>query len=109
MEDLKDLLGDNEEDMIKMLSGIEMANKGLVKALQDNIKQLDEAPRDEIFDEDDSEGFILNNEVSAKLDHISWALMFKDFEKESKEASKLISEELRKLADKLEKFYSSEK
>lgn len=109
MKELKKLLKDNEEVMAKMFFAMEMAEKGVSKALEDNIKMINKIPRDEVFDEDDSEGFILNNEVSSKLGHMSWALMFKGFEKEAKEASKLISEELRKCADKLEEFYSSEK
>ena len=109
MKDLKKLLKSNEEAMVKMFFAMEMAEKGVSKVLEDTIKMIDEIPRDEVFDEDDSEGFMLNNVVSSKLDHMSWALMFKGFEKEAKEASKLISEELRKCADKLEEFYSSEK
>ena len=109
MKNLKKLLKGNEEAMMKMFFAMEMAEKGVSKALEDTIKMIDKTPRDEVFDEDDSEGLMLNNYVSAKLDHISWALMYKKFEEEAEETSKLIVEELRKLADKLEKFYSSEK
>ena len=109
MEDLKDLLEGNGEEMIKMFFGMEMAEKGVAKALEDTIKMIDETPRDEIFGEEDSDSSILRQEVDAKLRHMSWALMYKEFDEEAEEASKLIVEELRKLADKLEKFYSSEK
>ena len=109
MKDLKKLLKDNEEVMMKMFFAMEMSEKGVSKALEDTIKMIDETPRNEIFDEEDSDIFILKQEVDAKLKHISWSLMYKKFEEEAEETSKLIVEELRKLADKLEKFYSSEK
>ena len=109
MKDLKKLLEGNEEVMMKMFFAMEMAEKGVSKALEDTIKTIDEIPRDEIFDEEDSDTFILRQEVDAKLKHISLALMYKKFEEETEETSKIIVKELRKCADKLEKFYSSEK
>ena len=109
MKDLKKLLEGNEEVMMKMFFAMEMTEKGISKALEDTIKTIDETPRDEIFDEEDSDFFILRQEVDAKLKHISWALMYKKIEEEAEETSKIIVKELRKLADKLEKFYNSEK
>ena len=109
MKDLKKLLEGNEEVMEKIFFAMKIEEKGVSKALEDTIKQIDEIPRDEIFDEGDSDSFILRQEADAKLNHICWALMYKEFEKEAEKTSKIIVEELRKLADKLEKFYSSEK
>lgn len=109
MKDLKKSLEGNEEVIMKMFFAMEMAEKGVSKALEDNIKMIDETPRDEIFDEEDSDSFMLRQEVDAKLSHICWALMYKKVEEEEEETSKIIVKELRKCADKLEKFYSNEK
>ena len=110
MKDLKKLLEGKEEVIMKMFFAMEMAEKGVSKALEDNIKMIDETPRDEIFDEEDSDSFMLRQEVDAKLKHICWALMYKKIEEEEEEeTSKIIVKELRKCADKLEKFYSNEK
>lgn len=109
MKNLKKLLEGNEEVMMKMLFAMEMAEKGVSKALEDTIKMIDETPRDEIFDEEVSDSFMLRQEVDAKLNHICWALMYKKVEEEKEETSKIIVKELRKCADKLEKFYSNEK
>lgn len=109
MKNLEKLLGGNQDTMLKVIFAMKIAEKGVSKALEDTIKQIDETPRDEIFDEGDSDSFILRQEADAKLCHISYALMYKEFEKEAEKTSKIIVEELRKLADKLEKFYNSEK
>ena len=109
MKNLKKLLEGNEEVIMKTFFAMEMAEKGVSKALEDNIKMIDETPRDEIFDEEDSDSFMLRQEVDAKLSHICWALMYKKIEEEEEETSKIIVKELRKCADKLEKFYSNEK
>ena len=109
MKDLKKLLEGNEEVMMKTFFAMKMAEKGVSKALEDTIKMIDETPRNEIFDEEDSDIFILRQEVDAKLKHISWSLMYKKIEEEEEETSKIIVKELRKCADKLEKFYSNEK
>ena len=110
MKDLKKLLEGNEEVIMKTFFAMEIAEKGVSKALEDNIKMIDEIPRDEVFDEEDSDSFMLRQEVDAKLNHICWALMYKKVEEEEEEeTSKIIVKELRKCADKLEKFYSSEK
>lgn len=109
MKNLEKLLGGNQDVMIKVIFAMKIAEKGVSKALEDTIKQIDETPREEIFDEGDSDSFILRQEADAKLSHISYALMYKEFEKEAEKTSKLIVKELRKLADKLEKFYNSEK
>ena len=109
MKDLKKLLEGNKEAMVKMLFAMEMEEKGVAKSLEDTIKMIDEIPRDEVFDEEDSDSFMLRQEGDAKLNHICWALMYKKVEEEEEETSKIIVKELRKCADKLEKFYSSEK
>ena len=59
MKDLKKLLEGNEQVIMKTFFAIEIAEKGVSKALEDNIKMIDETPRDEIFDEEDSDSFML--------------------------------------------------
>lgn len=59
MKDLKKLLEGNEEAMVKMFFAMEMAEKGVSKALEDTIKMIDEIPKDKVFDEEDSDSFML--------------------------------------------------
>ena len=93
-----------EKEIVKMLYALEMEQKGILKAFKKRISFLEKIYKND-DDEDYSEIRKLICNVNAILDHISWTLMYKGYEEseEREEVSKLIVEQLRKCADKLEK------
>ena len=93
-----------EEKIVKLSYGLEMEHKGILKAFKKRISFLEKIYKND-DDEDYSEIRKLICNVNAILDHISWTLMYKGYEEseEREKVSKLIVEQLRKCADKLEK------
>ena len=93
-----------EEKIVKLSYGLEMEQKGILKAFKKRISFLEKIYKND-DDEDYSEIRKLICNVNAILDHISWTLMYKGYEEseEREKVSKLIVEQLRKCADKLEK------
>ena len=93
-----------EKEIVKISYGLEIEHKGILKAFKERISLLEKMYKND-DDEDYSEIRKLICNVDAILDHISWTLMYKGYEEseEREEVSKLIVEQLRKCADKLEK------
>ena len=93
-----------ERQIVKITYGLEMEYEGILKAFKKRISFLEKMYKND-DDEDYSEIRKLICNVDAILDHISWTLMYKGYEEseEREEVSKLIVEQLRKCADKLEK------
>lgn len=92
-----------EKEIVKISYGLEIKHKGILKAFKERISLLEKMYKND--DEDYSEIRKLICNVDAILDHISWTLMYKEYEEseEREKVSKLIVEQLRKCADKLEK------
>ena len=93
-----------EKEIVKISYGLEIEHEGILKAFKKRISLLEKMYKND-DDEDYSEIRKLICNVDAILDHISWTLMYKGYEEseEREEVSKLIVEQLRKCADKLEK------
>ena len=93
-----------EKEIVKISYGLEIEHKGILKAFKERISLLEKMYKND-DDEDYSEIRKLICNVDAILDHISWTLMYKGYEEseEREKVSKLIVEQLRKCADKLEK------
>ena len=93
-----------EKEIVKISYGLETEHEGILKAFKKRISLLEKMYKND-DDEDYSEIRKLICNVDAILDHISWTLMYKGYEEseEREEVSKLIVEQLRKCADKLEK------
>ena len=93
-----------EEKIVKITYGLEIEHEGILRAFKKRISFLEKMYKND-DDEDYSEIRKLICNVDAILNHISWTLMYKGYEEseERKEVSKLIVEQLRKCADKLEK------
>ena len=100
-EELKGM-GINEEQLAKFIYAMEMEGKGVVKAFEDTIKMLDDAPIEEIT-EVESESLRIRDLADSKLTWIGWTLMYKDFDNH-KEVVPLLVEQLRKIADELERI-----
>ena len=94
-----------EKQIVKITYGLEMVHEGILNAFKKRISFLEKMYKNDDDDEDYSEIRKLICNVDAILQHISWTLMYKGYEesKEREEVSKLIVEQLRKCADKLEK------
>ena len=92
-----------EKQIVKIAYGLEIVHEGILKAFKKRISFLEEIYKND--DEDYSEIRKLIYNVDAILNHISWTLMYKGYEEseEREEVSKLIVEQLRECADKLEK------
>lgn len=92
------------KEIVKILYGLEIEHEGILKAFKKIISLLEKNVQND-DDEDCSEIRKLICNVDAILEHISWTLMYKGYEEseEREEVSKLIVEQLRKCADKLEK------
>lgn len=92
-----------EKEIVKLSYGLEIEHKGILKAFKERISLLEKIYKND--DEDYSEIRKLICNVDAILDHISWTLLYKGYEEseEREEVSKLIVEQLRKCADRLEK------
>lgn len=93
-----------EKQIVKITYGLEIEHEGILKAFKKWISFLEKMYKND-DDEDYSEIKKLICNVDAILNHISWTLMYKGYEEseEREEVSKLIVEQLRKCADKLEK------
>ena len=93
-----------EEQIVKISYGLEIEHEGILKAFKKRISFLEKMYKND-DDEDCSEIRKLIYNVDAILKHISWTLMHKGYEEseEREEVSKLIVEQLRECADKLEK------
>ena len=93
-----------EKEIVKISYGLEIEHEGILKAFKKRISFLEKMYKND-DDEDYSEIRKLIYNVDAILNHISWTLMYKGYEEseEREEVSKLIVEQLRKCADKLEK------
>ena len=93
-----------EKQIVKITYGLEMEHEGILNAFKKRISFLEKMYKND-DDEDYSEIRKLICNVDAILDHISWTLMYKGYEEseEREEVSKLIVEQLRECADKLEK------
>ena len=93
-----------EEKIVKITYGLEIEHEGILRAFKKKISFLEKMYKND-DDEDYSEIRKLICNVDAILNHISWTLMYKGYEEseEREEVSKLIVEQLRKCADKLEK------
>ena len=93
-----------EKEIVKISYGLEIEHKGILKAFKERISLLEKMYKND-DDEDYSEIRKLICNVNIILDHISWTLMYKGYEEseEREKVSKLIVEQLRKCADKLEK------
>ena len=91
-----------EKQIVKITYGLEIEHEGILKTFKKRISLLEKMYKN---DDDDSEIRKLICNVDAILNHISWTLMYKGYEEseEREEVSKLIAEQLRKCADKLEK------
>ena len=92
-----------EKEIVKIAYCLEIEHEGILKAFKKRISFLEKMYKNG-DDEDYSEIRKLIFNVDAILDHISWTLMYKGYEEseEREEVSKLIVEQLRKCADKLE-------
>ena len=93
-----------EKQIVKITYGLEIEHEGILKAFKKRISLLEKMYKND-DDEDYSEIKKLICNVDAILNHISWTLMYKGYEEseEREEVSKLIVEQLRECADKLEK------
>lgn len=93
-----------EKQIVKIAYVLEIEHEGILKAFKKKISLLEKMYKND-DDEDYSEIRKLICNVDAILEHISWTLMYKGYEEseEREEVSKLIVEQLRKCADKLEK------
>lgn len=93
-----------EKEIVKISYVLEIEHEGILKAFKKRISLLEKMYKND-DDEDYSEIRKLIFNVDAILNHISWTLMYKGYEEseEREEVSKLIVEQLRKCADKLEK------
>ena len=93
-----------EKQIVKIAYGLEIEHEGILKAFKKRISFLEKMYKKD-DDEDYSEIGKLICNVDAILEHISWTLMYKGYEEseEREKVSKLIVEQLRKCADKLEK------
>lgn len=93
-----------EKEIVKLAYALEIEHEGILKAFKERISLLEKMYKND-DDEDYSEIRKLICNVDAILDHISWTLMYKGYKEseEREEVSKLIVEQLRKCADKLEK------
>lgn len=93
-----------EKQIVKITYGLEIEHEGILKAFKKWISFLEKMYKND-DDEDYSEIKKLICNVDAILNHISWTLMYKGYEEseEREEVSKLIVEQLRECADKLEK------
>lgn len=94
-----------KKQIVKLAYALEIEHEGILKAFKERISFLEKMYKNDDDYEDYSEIRKLICNVDAILDHISWTLMYKGYEEseEREEVSKLIVEQLRKCADKLEK------
>lgn len=104
-KDLMELLGSNSKEMAKFIYSMEIDKKGIVDAFKDNMKVIEEAPRDEVMEEEVSDSEFIRCKSEAKLNWICWTLMYKDFD-EHTEVAPLLIDELKNVTKELEEFYS---
>lgn len=93
-----------EKQIVQIAYALEIEHEGILKAFKKRISLLEKMYKNDDNEDYSEIGKLICN-VDAILDHISWTLMYKGYEEseEREEVSKLIVEQLRKCADKLEK------
>lgn len=97
-----------EEEMLKMVYGLDMIEKGVETALNNNLKGIEIHKENKEYKKEikkeykkDAPFIFARNIADTKLGFIKWSLMFGDY-KQVKEALPLLIKEIRNIADELE-------